>query len=284
MNKYLLLALLLPVLCTARAQHRTPGGSALPAASAAETPAYQPNISQADLANMSVESYANLHLPPLHVLLENARERSSQVNMFAAKTEEQERELKTLRRSWLKFLKINSSFSYGTTDTNSEFYYDSNLPVVQNVTGMTRRWWNVGASFNLPLDEIFNRRNRIKQQQRRIASIRYETDSWYDEICLSIIDCYTTAVQYLAVLQDTSQALVIAQAQYVATEADFVNGKVDAVALSRQRNISNESYRMFQETRARLNKALLQLEILSKTPIISQPQQPAAANAQNTNP
>ncbi|WP_418992844.1 TolC family protein [Alistipes sp.] len=283
MKKSLLLALVLPIFWAAQGQHRTPGSGALPAAEA-QSPAYRPNVSQALLTDMSVESYANLHLPPLHVLLENARERSSQVNMFAAKTEEQERELKTLRRSWLKFLKINSSFSYGTTDTNSEFYYDSNLPVVQNVTGMTRRWWNVGASFNLPLDEIFNRRNKIKQQQRRIASIRYETDSWYDEICLSIIDCYTTAIQYLAVLKDTSQALIIAQAQYEATEADFVNGKVDAVALSRQRNISNESFRMFQETRAKLNKALLQLEVLSKTPIISQPQQQPAEMSKNAKP
>ena len=283
MKKSLLLALVLPIFWAAQGQHRTPGSGALPAAEA-QSPAYRPNVSQALLTDMSVESYIDLHLPPLHVLLENARERSSQVNMFAAKTEEQERELKTLRRSWLKYIKLNSSFSYGTTDTNSEFYYDSNLPVVQNVTGMTRRWWNVGASFNLPLDEIFNRRNKIKQQQRRIASIRYETDSWYDEISLKIIDAYTTAVEQLSLLESTARAMVTAQAQYDATEADFVNGKVDAVVLSRQLNIENNAIRTYQETRAQLNKALLQLEILSKTPIISQPQPAAADKSKKAKP
>lgn len=255
----------------ARAQYKTPGGSAPAPETGTDTPAAQPAAGRSDLVSMSVDDYINLHLPPLHVLLENARERSSQVNMFTAKTEEQERELKTMRRSWLKYIKLNSSFSYGTTDTNSELYYDSRYPVVQNVTGMTQRWWNVGASLNLPLEEIFNRRNKIKQQQRRITSIQYETESWYDDICLKIIDAYATAVEMLSVLESEARVLVTAQAQYATTEADFINGKTDAITLSRQRSIESDAFRVYQETRANLNRALLQLEVLSKTPIISDP-------------
>lgn len=272
MKKLLTIIALLLIVCTVQAQYLTPAGPAA-AAPQADTLRTQPTVDQSDLMNMSVEDYIGLHLPPLHVLLENARERSSQVNMFTAKTEEQERELKTLRRSWLKYIKLNTSISYGTTDSSSELYYDNRYPVVQNVTGTTQRWWNVGASINLPLDEIFNRRNRIKQQQRRITSIQYETESWYDDICLKIIDAYATAVEMLSVLESEARVLITARAQYSATESDFINGKADAVTLARQRSIESDAFRVYQQTRSTLNKALLQLEVLSKTPIISKPVQ-----------
>ena len=224
-----------------------------------------------DLARMSAETYMNLHLPPLHELLENARAQSPQVNQFASKKEQEEREIKTLRRSWLKNIKLNAQYSYGSTDVNSLMYYDKNLPIVQNVTGTTQAWWTVGAGISLPLDEIFNRRNRIKQQRKRLESIEYEMNSWYDEICLKIIEAYTSAVENLSLLETSARSMVAAKAQYAAAEADFVNGKIDAQTLSRQKSIEGSAIREYEQTRSLLNKALLQLEVLSKTPIISKP-------------
>ena len=265
MKKLLLLPVLmcLPALLRAQAPAAQQPGGSLAAAPAREE--YN------DLARMSAETYMNLHLPPLYELLENARAQSPQVNQFASKKEQEEREIKTLRRSWLKNIKLNAQYSYGSTDVNSLMYYDKNLPVVQNVTGTTQAWWTVGAGISLPLDEIFNRRNRIKQQRKRLESIEYEMNSWYDEICLKIIEAYTSAVENLSLLETSARSMVAAKAQYVAAEADFVNGKIDAQTLSRQKSIESSTIREYEQTRSQLNKALLQLEVLSKTPIISKP-------------
>lgn len=265
MKKFLLLPVLmcLPALLRAQAPAAQQPGGSLAAAPAREE--YN------DLARMSAETYMNLHLPPLYELLENARAQSPQVNQFASKKEQEEREIKTLRRSWLKNIKLNAQYSYGSTDVNSLMYYDKNLPVVQNVTGTTQAWWTVGAGISLPLDEIFNRRNRIKQQRKRLESIEYEMNSWYDEICLKIIEAYTSAVENLSLLETSARSMVAAKAQYVAAEADFVNGKIDAQTLSRQKSIESSTIREYEQTRSLLNKALLQLEVLSKTPIISKP-------------
>ncbi|MBS4765694.1 TolC family protein [Alistipes sp. kh20] len=266
MKKFLLLPVLmyLPALLRAQApdvQHTGDSTTAAPAVYSEYT----------DLARMSAESYMNLHLPPLYVLLENARERSPQVNQFASTKEQEEREIKTLRRSWLKNIKLNAQYSYGSTDVNSQIYQDINLPIIQNVTGTTQAWWTVGAGISLPLEEIFNRRNRIKQQRKRLESIEYEMNSWYDEICLKIIECYTSAVENLSLLETSARSMVAAKAQSLAAEADFVNGKIDAQTLSRQKSIESSTVREYEQTRSLLNKALLQLEVLSKTPIISQP-------------
>lgn len=233
-----------------------------------------PTVGIKDLTTMSTDDFVNLHLPPLHVLLENARERSPQVNTFSAQQTYEERELKTIRRTWMRYIKLNSTFSYGTNDASSQIYYDNNPgPMVQNVTGTTQRWWNVGASITLPLEEIFNRRNKVKQQQSRVASIKYQVDNWYDNLCLQIIDCYTRAVQNLAVLGTVSRSMITAQAQYAAIESDFINGKIDAQVLARQKNVESEAVRQYHQTRTELTKALLELEILSKTPIISRPEE-----------
>lgn len=265
MKKYLLLPVLicLPALLPAQVPAVHQPGDNLAAAPARRE--YN------DLARMSAETYMNLHLPPLHELLENARAQSPQVNQFASKKEQEEREIKTLRRSWLKNIKLNAQYSYGSTDVNSLMYYDKNLPIVQNVTGTTQAWWTVGAGISLPLDDIFNRRNRIKQQRKRLESIEYEMNSWYDEICLKIIEAYTSAVENLSLLETSARSMVAAKAQYAAAEADFVNGKIDAQTLSRQKSIEGSAIREYEQTRSLLNKALLQLEVLSKTPIISQP-------------
>lgn len=263
MKKFLLIPVLLVLPALVRAQApaaRTPD-------SLAGVPAY---AGQTDLTRMSADTYINLRLPPLYVLLENARERSPQVNQFASTKEQEEREIKTLRRSWLKNIKLNAQYSYGSTDVNSMMYYDQNLPIVQNVTGTTQAWWTVGAGISLPLDEIFNRRNRIKQQRKRLESIEYEMNSWYDEICLKIIEAYTSAVENLSLLESSARSMVAAKAQYTASESDFINGKIDAAALSRQKSIESSAIKEYEQTRSLLNKALLQLEVLSKTPIISQ--------------
>lgn len=269
------LMILLVVLGTTTLRAQTPAQEIpLPTTTAPEG-----QITAGQLLAMSANDYIDMHLPPLHVLLQNARERCSQVNMFAAKRDGEERELKTIRRSWLRYLKLNSTFSYGTNDASSQIIYENSPnPYVTNVTGTTQRWWNVGASFNLPLDEIFNRRNRIKQQERRIEGIQYEVESWYDEIALEIIDRYTTAVEYLSLLEMAAGNMVTARAQYISSEADFVNGKIDAQTLSRQKSVENDSVLEYERARGQLNKALLQLEILSKTNIISKPEQGVEAN------
>lgn len=221
------------------------------------------------LLHMTTNDYIRIQLPPLHVLMENARAHSPQVNVYAATKELEERELKTVRRSWLKYFKLNAGYSYGSTDVISEQYYNNQYPIIQNVTGQEQSWWNVGANVSFPLDEIFNRRNRIKQQQKKIESIQYEVDRWYDDICLKIIDSYTAAVQYLSLLESASASMVTAQAQYEFSKTDFINGKIDAQTLSRQKSIENTARREYEQTRAALNKALLELEVLSKTPIIT---------------
>lgn len=260
----LFLYLILALSATAPSYAQTDGKDSI------STPTqYATELASNKLVNMGVTDYVNLKLPPLHVLMENAR-RSPQVEMYESSKNFEESELKTIRREWMKYIHLNANYSYGSTDINSQLYYNTQYPVIQNVSGTEQSWWTAGASISLPLDQIFNRRNKIKQQQKKVESIKFEVDKWHDEVCLKIIDSYTAALQNLALLESSSQTMIIAKAQYQSTELDFMNGKADTQTLSRQQNIADTAIREYQKIRMELTKALLQLEVLSKTKIISQ--------------
>ena len=102
-----------------------------------------------------------------------------------------------------------------------------------------------------------------------VEAAEQNVERWQDELSLKIIDAYTTVLQNLSMIKTQAEAVTLAIAQYKITEADFMNGKIDAVTLSRQKNIQSATVREYEQTRASLNNALLRLEIMSHTKIIT---------------
>ncbi len=231
------------------------------------TPSRDP-VPYSDFSQLTAEDYATIQLPPLHVLLENAKN-SPQVQYYNSNKEEEERELRSIRRTWLKYIKLNANYSYGSTDIYNSAYIVDGQPVPALNTGREQSYWNVGVTFSMPLEELFDRRNKIKKQKTRIESIQYEIDRWYDDLSLKVIDAYTQVTENLAILQSAASSMVHARAQYAVSETDFVNGSIDAQMLSRQKSIENTAIREYEQTRAALNSALLRLEVLTSTRIIN---------------
>lgn len=191
-------------------------------AATAQSEPTPPEFEYSDLQRLTPEDYIDMQLPPLHVLMENARH-APQVGYYESNREIEERELKTVRRNWMRNFKLNANYNYGSSDIYNQNYQDSNIPIwTTTTTGREQSWWNVGASFSIPLDEIFNRRNKIKQQKKRIENTQYDLDRWYDELRMKIIDAYTTAVEQLSILRSAAEAKITSEAQYRMTEVDFV--------------------------------------------------------------
>ena len=211
------------------------------------TPSRDP-VPYSDFSQLTAEDYATIQLPPLHVLLENAKN-SPQVQYYNSNKEEEERELRSIRRTWLKYIKLNANYSYGSTDIYNSAYIVDGQPVPALNTGREQSYWNVGVTFSMPLEELFDRRN--------------------NDLSLKVIDAYTQVTENLAILQSAASSMVHARAQYAVSETDFVNGSIDAQMLSRQKSIENTAIREYEQTRAALNSALLRLEVLTSTRIIN---------------
>lgn len=221
--------------------------------------------------HLSPEDYINLKLPPLEVLLENARTApimKSAESVVAA----EKRSLRNTRRDWLNYIKLVASYNYGYSDIYTQNYIDAGIPNwTASTSGREQNWWNMGASLSIPLDGIFNRRNRNQMQKRRIEQTEYDVEVVYNELCMKIIALYTTAVEKLSVLSSLSEAITIANAQFSISENDFVNGKISAQELSFQKGYQISAKREYEQMRSMLTAALLQLEIMAGTPILSNP-------------
>lgn len=236
-----------------------------------------------DLTSMSPQDYINLKLPSLQTLLENART-SPQMSFYENNIELEERELKTVRREWLNYMKINASYNYGSSDIYNQTYIDNGLPVVNN-SGRRQNYWNIGGGLSIPFSGIFNRRNKIKQQKKRVEQVENDLDRSFDELRLKIIETYSTIIEQLSSLESVTEAMTMAQTNYAGAENDFLNGKLDMQSLARQKSIEASAIRAYEEVRRSLNSALLKLEVLTNTPIITRlPVPRSAATGSGTSP
>lgn len=233
------------------------------------TPAYNPD--PADMAHMTADDYLTMELPPLGVLIDNSRQ-TAQMQYYNTAIDEAKTELKTERRNWLKYFRATGNYQYGQMNwlsTLSGSDAVDPLPVAPTYQGKEQSYWNVGGVVSIPLNDLFDRRNRVKNKKLAVEAAELNVERWQDELSLKIIDAYTTVLQNLSMIKTQAEAVTLAIAQYKITEADFMNGKIDAVTLSRQKNIQSATVREYEQTRASLNNALLRLEIMSHTKIIT---------------
>lgn len=214
---------------------------------------------------LTPQNYATLQLPPLSVLFENAKN-SAAVEFFKIKKESQESLLRSEKRSWMKYFKVTGNYLYGKTGILS--YSEDNLSLYQ-YSDVEQSYYSTGASVSIPLDDLFDRPNRVKRQKLEMQATEIEVEKWHDEQKLNIIQAYTNAQQYLAILRVQIEALTFAQAQYKVAESDFINGKIDATELNRLKGYHVNAAVDYEQTRAELTNALLRLEVLTKTEIIS---------------
>jgi hypothetical protein len=96
-----------------------------------------------------------------------------------------------------------------------------------------------------------------------------EIEKWHDEQKIKIIDTYAKVIQGLAVLRKKSEGLVIINAQYDATANDFKNGNAKITELSSAKKQQIDMIESYEQTRSQLNSSILELEVLSKTKIVS---------------
>lgn len=225
------------------------------------------SLSAQDIDELTAKDYLSFTLPPLSLLFENAKA-SPIIEYYEKKRQADESLVSTERKKWLNYMKVVGGYQYGVIGNNTTFS-DTNTPIFYQYSGNKQNWYNVGVSVSIPLDDLFDRKNRIKRQKIEIEANEFEKEKWYDEQKLRIIDLYTMASKNLALLKIKSEALTLSEAQFKLGEADFINGKITVQELNRQKSMYTVAATEYEETKAQLNSALLQLEILAKTKIIS---------------
>ena len=94
-------------------------------------------------------------------------------------------------------------------------------------------------------------------------------EKWHEEQKIRIIEMYTKAVKELSVLRLKAESLSFANTYFELSQHNFINGNIDSGELNQIKAMQMDALESYEQTRSELNKALLQLEILSKTKILN---------------
>lgn len=214
------------------------------------------------------DDLANLTLPTLDELFEGAK-KGPTVEFYNYRMEGEELSLKTERRRWLEYINLLGTYQYGVIGVNSYTDIGSDYPLVYQYSAGEQIWYNIGASARIPLDRLFDRRNRIKRQQLKIQETMKERDMWHNDQKLKIIQGYTVAIEMKNNLKITIEQYSFASAQFESVQKDYIVGAATAQMLGVAKSQQAQAFLQLQRIKAQLYSSLLSLEVLSNMKIIS---------------
>lgn len=216
---------------------------------------------------IDIVDITRVFLPPLDTLFENAK-KSPSVEMYAAKMEVQDNQLTSEKRSWLKYFRVGGSWQYGNIAVNSAFTNEF-TPLFYQSSGVTQSSWYGTAGVNVPLDDLFDRGNRVKRQKMERRFTELEREKWLDEQKMRIVNSYLAAKAAIETLQKKVEEYHIAEANYKMLENEFKLGNATITDLNTAKKLETEAYEILKMNEYKITNEVLILEILSNTKIIS---------------
>lgn len=225
---------------------------------------FKTQAQNSDTIITSIKQYSEMELPPLNILLENAQNTPS-IEYYDYLIEQEQSQMKSDKRDWLKYLKVDGIYRYGINATQPSADEGGSL-ILSN---SPQSWYNIGATVSIPLDDVFDRGEKSKRQKLKIESINQQKATTYELLKLDIIEIYTAAEKELMTLKLKVEEVALVDIQYRESENEFINGKITAKELSAQKSLQSATIQSYMDSKFKLRNALLKLEILTHTQIIN---------------
>ena len=212
-------------------------------------------------------NFSEFHLPPLSVLLENAKVNPTILSLEKARQIAQA-EVAKQRRHIFSYIYGHASYSYGMTDmwgNNSSTYNQT----IYQFQGSEQSYWNVGVNLSVPLEDILDLGAAVKRKKLEVDQAVIAKDIAYDQLKTQIAALYVKITNNLVSLKTMGEAAAAYQGAGALNREDFENGNmnIEDFAWTKQHEVGQvSSYQAMQTT---ITTDILTLEILTHTPIIT---------------
>lgn len=212
-------------------------------------------------------NFSEFHLPPLAVLFENAKS-TPQVMSLQKAQEIAEAEVAKQRRHIFSYINGHASFSYGISDNWGTSESAMNLRLVQ-FSGNEQRYWNVGVSLNVPVEDILDLGAAVKRKKLEVDQAVFNKDYQYDQLKLQIAKLYTSITNNLIALKTASENAAIYQGAGSLNLEDFHNGNMSIEDFAYTKLREDQAVSKYQDLQTRVITDILTLEIITHTPILT---------------
>ena len=221
-----------------------------------------------DASEGSTIDFSKFHLPPLAVLLENAKS-NPQILSLAKAQEIAQAEVSKQKRHIFSYVHGHASYGYGKTDMwgNNSSNLSSNM--IYQFQGSEQSYWNVGVNLAVPLEDILDLKPAVKRKKLEVDAARIKKDIAYDQLKLQIVTLYVKITNDLVALKTSSENAAIYQGAGQLTQEQFHNGEMSIAEFALTKARENGAVNAYQQMQTSITTDIVTLEILTHTPIIT---------------
>ena len=221
-----------------------------------------------DASEGSTIDFSRFHLPPLAVLLENAKS-NPQILSLAKAQEIAQAEVSKQKRHIFSYVHGHASYGYGKTDMwgNNSSNLSSNM--IYQFQGSEQSYWNVGVNLAVPLEDILDLKAAVKRKKLEVDAARIKKDIAYDQLKLQIVTLYVKITNDLVALKTSSENAAIYQGAGQLTQEQFHNGEMSIAEFALTKARENGAVNAYQQMQTSITTDIVTLEILTHTPIIT---------------
>lgn len=212
-------------------------------------------------------NFSEFHLPPLSVLLENAKS-TPQIMSLEKARQIAEAQVAKQKRSIFSHINGHASYSYGRADMWGNNSSTTSYMIYQ-FQGSEQSYWNVGVSASLSVEDILDyvpsiRRSRLEADQAVIAK-----DIAYDQLKLQIASLFVKITNDLVTLKTLGEGAAAYQGAGALNREQFENGNMDIEDFAWTKQRESSQVQGYQAMQTSITTDILTLEILTHTPIIT---------------
>ena len=213
-------------------------------------------------------NFSEFHLPPLSVLLENAKANPQILSLEKAR-QIAEAEVAKTKRDIFSHITGHASYSYGKGDMWGNNSSTVTSYMMLQYQGSETSYWNVGVSASFSVEDILDyvpsiKRSRLAADQAVIAK-----DIAYDQLKLQIASLFVKITNDLVSLKTLGEAAAAYQGAGALNREEFENGNMEIEDYAHTKMYEVGQVQGYQSLQTTITTDILTLEILTHTPIIT---------------
>ncbi len=206
--------------------------------------------------NPSIVDIADV-LPPIEVLIDSAYANVASIKARECNIEYQNTQITVAKRSWLKYLSLETFYNYGTADI-----YTLNNIGSANTQQVNSRY-TFGASLKLPLFDVINRGNAIKAEKIRYEFFCNEAESEKQAIKKVVIQQYYDVLLKHKIFKINNESYIESKMQAEMAEKQFTNGEIQIIEFSRLKSIKSSSQTLYETSKTDFTVSYILLQDLT---------------------
>ena len=213
-------------------------------------------------------NFSEFHLPPLSVLLENAKANPQILSLEKAR-QIAEAEVAKQKRSIFSHITGHASYSYGKGDMWGNNSSTVTSYMMLQYQGTETAYWNVGVSASISVEDILDyvpsiKRSRLAADQAVIAK-----DIAFDQLKLQIATLFVKITNDLVTLKTLGEAAAAYQGAGALNREEFENGNMEIEEFAHTKLYESGQVSSYQGMQTTITTDIITLEILTHTPIIT---------------